>query len=574
MKLSTSLYDLKRGVLRLPVILILAIFVMIGIGGTYQLGSQFLTDPTLVKIESIMFVAYDPAQGNLQIKGIVYTIPFKELSGTMIYEFYAWNTSLHKDLAYGRISRDEFIHEVEKTKIKLVGGFITFEGVIDTAVSVDRSIPENYFYGFRYQVITPFGTLSQDSIGETIFYYVNTENNRSVILLLLTTQPRAFGDIQPVPNATISSMMLRLPRPGASTMGVVVIKDPVLVGEELVINGGVFAPSLKEESFEIYIRPSNTPIENLDISAPEKYGYVRVGTVKEGFFSVRLRYKEQGFSIRDTYELLVVARSSAGDYCALLDVPPIVFLIQSPRDPLQVSIVMTLQNVLEPFYMFLPILSLYLAYIFIAKPRSQGALEFLLARPITRRDIYFTRYVAGALVITLSTFMLFMAMVCSIGIMFGVWLDPYPSILLYAGLLVSLLAFYSLCYFISAVTSGGRYLALAIIIYLFFNIIIEIVTSIMAFTSVQGQGFDVDPFREYIILRYRMSYFNPLGVARFASYFSLKLYDAPVFVVGPDATDPLVGVVVPWAVILSSILWVLAPLVLGWLAFRRANLSR
>ncbi|MEM4789731.1 MAG: hypothetical protein QXV06_08095, partial [Ignisphaera sp.] len=55
---------------------------------------------------------------------------------------------------------------------------------------------------------------------------------------------------------------------------------------------------------------------------------------------------------------------------------------------------------------FFPIAVIYISNILVAKPRSNGALEFVLARPITRFDLYLSRYLAGVILIAISSFIL------------------------------------------------------------------------------------------------------------------------------------------------------------------------
>jgi ABC-2 type transport system permease protein len=77
------------------------------------------------------------------------------------------------------------------------------------------------------------------------------------------------------------------------------------------------------------------------------------------------------------------------------------------------------------FITFFPVVVLYLVYIYVAKPRSQGALEFVLARPITRLELYITRLFAGVLVVLTATALFYAALVLAIYLHTGVLLDLY-----------------------------------------------------------------------------------------------------------------------------------------------------
>ncbi|MGC8983311.1 MAG: ABC transporter permease, partial [Desulfurococcaceae archaeon] len=219
------------------------------------------------------------------------------------------------------------------------------------------------------------------------------------------------------------------------------------------------------------------------------------------------------------------------------------------------------------FAQFFPILMLYLAYVYIAKPRSQGALEFLLARPITRLEVYLTRLVAGVLVAVAASALFYLAAAATTAALTGVVFDVHTYVLLYAGTVLSLTAFYSLCYALSTVLKGGRYLAISIFAYLFFTIILQILVSVLAIAVVGlGPGFT----EQVTKLNYQAAYFSPLGIRQFFEYFTLVHYSAKY----GESLAPQVGDVVnPLLVALSAATWIAVPAVLGWLAFRRANLS-
>ncbi|AFH42211.1 ABC transporter permease subunit [Fervidicoccus fontis] len=214
------------------------------------------------------------------------------------------------------------------------------------------------------------------------------------------------------------------------------------------------------------------------------------------------------------------------------------------------------------FAEFFPIIVLYIVYALIAKPRGMGALEFLLARPVTRWDIYYTRYAAGVLTTITSTAVFFTSFVLGSIALIGYTLRAGQMVLLFLGVTGALVAFYSLCYFISTVASSGRYLALSVFLYIFFTIILSIIASVVAFELYGTSGNLFDMLQK---LRYELDYFSPLGLTEFASYFvsrSLSL--------APSVASSVIN---PALVIASGILWIAVPFVAGWFIFKKANLS-
>ncbi|MEM3832378.1 MAG: ABC transporter permease subunit [Thermoprotei archaeon] len=209
---------------------------------------------------------------------------------------------------------------------------------------------------------------------------------------------------------------------------------------------------------------------------------------------------------------------------------------------------------LSPFAQFFPIIFLYLVYTMIAKPRSTGALEFLLARPVTRRDIYINRYIAGLLTVLVSSGILIIVTYVSMNILIGKTLDVYNFLILYIGISGSLIAFFSLMYCISTFLKSAVYLGLSIGLYMLFYVFWAVVAILFAF-STKSNYFDI---------LYLMYYFNPNGLYNFITYFIENNYGLLTI-----KTTTINNV----AIILSSLVWIIAPATLGYLKFKKINLS-
>lgn len=212
---------------------------------------------------------------------------------------------------------------------------------------------------------------------------------------------------------------------------------------------------------------------------------------------------------------------------------------------------------INPYMMFFPIGVLYLVYIFIAKSRSSGALEFVLARPITRSGLYFSRYIAGLATIFIATsvFIIINATFCSMIIRIS--LDFWSYILLYLGVVASLATFYTICYAIASMVRSSLYLSLSIIIYLLLSIFWGIIIMIIAFTkNIQVTG------SSFYELSYTLSYLNPLQFTSLAEYFILLSYEAIPEI---HAVNPILCIVTP-------VIWITVFLILGHTRFKKINL--
>ncbi len=281
-------------------------------------------------------------------------------------------------------------------------------------------------------------------------------------------------------------------------------------------------------SIVVTVSPENLTFQPLGVVEGFAYKPVRVDPHADTF-TVRVRLGNTTMAGSINYAFLVPARSAFVN--ALLDIGVSLFL--------------------ELF----PVLYLYLAYVFMAKPRSSGVLEFILARPVTRWDVYVTRYAAGALTVAVTS----AVFIASIGIaayMLAGGVKPSALTTLYIGVAGSLLAFYTLFYAIAASLRPGSYLAASIALYLLYTMFWGLV--LVAFSFATGKGFAGIDEAGYIL-----GYLSPRGLATYTIYY-IKL-DYGIVAESEAVIAPLVA--------LSGAAWVVLLYTLGYLVFRRANLS-
>lgn len=210
------------------------------------------------------------------------------------------------------------------------------------------------------------------------------------------------------------------------------------------------------------------------------------------------------------------------------------------------------------FSFIFPAIMMYLAYVLFARPRDSGALKFLLARPVTRTQLYVSRYLGGVLTAVVSSFLLAFIPYALLSILLsssGVSLPIGIPILLFLSTAVALIGFFSLVYMLpSFIRSAGAVLGISIFLYLFFLIGMLIIANIIAYVT---GGLDmIDQ------IYYLTSYFNPLGALNFGDYYLYVEY-------GLAPTSSYVNLPL---VILSSALWIVVPFIIGLLRFNRINI--
>ncbi len=208
------------------------------------------------------------------------------------------------------------------------------------------------------------------------------------------------------------------------------------------------------------------------------------------------------------------------------------------------------------FMTFFPILFLYLSYALLAKPKSIGALEFILARPVTRWDIYLTRWVGGVLTALISPALFVLAVDATTYAILGYGMPGSVLLAVYTGMTLALVAFYSLTYMFAAGLRSSLHLAASITAYLVFVIFWSIIVLISAF--IIGAG-----FAGVASISYLLAYFNPLGAYNFAQYSIQVDY---------GLTHP-VETANPWLGGLSAIIWITATFIIGYYLFKKANLT-
>jgi len=222
------------------------------------------------------------------------------------------------------------------------------------------------------------------------------------------------------------------------------------------------------------------------------------------------------------------------------------------------SLVSGIIGVIGGFTFIFAAIMLYLAYILFSKPRDTGALKFILARPVTRRELYINRYLGGVLTAIISSFLLTFLSYSTLSILVsssGILLPVDFPLILFVSTSAALIGFFSLVYMLpSFIKSGGEMLGISIFLFLLFQIGPSVIAAIIAFTT--------GHINEIIQIIYGSYYFSPLGAESFGIYYLGLEY----------GTQPAVSSVHLPLVILSSIIWIAIPFIIGLIKFNKINI--
>jgi ABC-2 type transport system permease protein len=558
------------------------IFTLAGVGVAYAILAFIATMPN--PQQQVLYSYIDTSTGEFKLEVLLLNPDLKPIDGEISYKLGCYNATtlrqLQEDLQLGKITPEVYEEEFEKL-LRIIDEDVvrSSSGRVVVVKNLREYISRDLIYKLYINVTTVYGTIVQAiRTGAGTLYFPLEVNNKTVYVLVSTPIPFAISSIR-VTKDTITTApqetLIATPIPSAvvsvGVVGEVEMKSPGIVSTSLYALG--FEKSLlitslysfKDVYFDVYIEKLNvTEIpKTLSINDIEKY-FEHVGVVHSGIGVLELNMtllERELRPIQPSLYVLLVSRSENSTMYAITrtNISP----LQGGVTKMIVSTQIVGSVGVSLFITFFPVIVLYLVYIYIAKPRAQGALEFVLARPITRFELYTTRYFAGVLVVLVATVLFYTALVLSVYFFTGVLLDLYQSILLYAGLSLALIAFYSLCYMLSAFTSGTRYIVVSVITYMVFSILWNLLVYLVV---ISPRGFGVGLAQELMRAQYTSYYFTPLGIYYFMQYYYT------VYVTG-ESVLTVESIINPLFICISTITWITIPVVLGWLVFKKTSLS-
>jgi len=285
--------------------------------------------------------------------------------------------------------------------------------------------------------------------------------------------------------------------------------------------------------------------------------YYELGALKPGVnvFRINLGFEPPANASTIPAKLLIL--NSSGDIQAAID-----FYLDasSPRSARALLIQTASSTTFAGLFMFAafsPIMVIYVCYALMAKPRGSGALEFVLARPVTRFDVYLTRFLAGILTSFAAPAIVTAAVFTAIALTVKILPGQIPIVLLYLGLALNLAAFYSVLYAIAARSRTSTFTALAVVLFIFFTFVYQMISFLVAF------ALGAKSYEEAARTVFAMNYFSPLGFYNIAQVLAMKVYLASAS--GVEYADPVYMAA-------AAVAWILVPFAVGWLLFRRTNL--
>jgi len=172
-----------------------------------------------------------------------------------------------------------------------------------------------------------------------------------------------------------------------------------------------------------------------------------------------------------------------------------------------------------------------------ANPRSNGTLEFLLARPVTKGILYFSRFMANLLTVLVSSVIVNVVAALVISLYTGIPIASYIIIMETLGIFTNVSAYVSLTYMFGGLTRQSK-LALAIPISLYLVLL--------------AIGF----LASFSPSMHWLAYVPPSVLE---SYINDKIFNI-------SQSLSLLGSVV------SAALWVTVPAIIGYVAFKKEDI--
>lgn len=575
--MNPVLYDFKRGVLRVSVLVTLALFVLAGVGMAYMLVAMIATTPSFQN--QVLYSYIDTSTGEFKLEAVLLDPELRPVGGEVSYTLGCYNKTqlrqLEDGLKLGRITPEKYQEEFEKLlRVVDEDRVRSASGRVSLVKRLSEAVGRDYGCKLYLNITTVYGTSTQAvGMGSGKEYLPLEIGNKTTLVLVSTPGIYSISSIEVAGESiTIAPQLTEAPTPIiVTTTQVVELKGFGIVSASLYAVSSeksvllISLYSSVDTEFTVYIErlnASDMPSE-LSLNSIEKY-FERVGVVRSGVSIVELGANLLGAMLVPVKPSLNIVLLSRKDNTTMLAVARTTTnVLQTEYTKKVISMQLAGSTGASIFITFFPVVVLYLVYIYVAKPRSQGALEFVLARPITRLELYITRLFAGVLVVLTATALFYATLVLAIYLLTGVLLDLYSFVLLFAGLALALIAFYSLCYLLSALTSGTRYLVASIMTYIVFAILWSLLVYLVIISL---KGFTLSLTEELTKAQYISYYFTPLGVHNFMQYYYL------VYIGGGQSTA-IEAVVNPWLVGISTATWIIAPLAIGWLLFKKANLS-
>ena len=543
--ITPILYDFKRAFFRISTLLLLILFILAGIGMSYLVVNSLTQQYPSTNIAAIIV----DANGTCVMEGYVYDLAGNPLKAKLTLTDSDGNPLYEVDLNSTFSIRDKKLCSLFKLD--------EIEGVIESSYGETDVHTRSFYMELKDGGEVGFILLYTGNTGFTILmggpgpWWMSNQTTPHEVTRIPPSEVEYYKEfIKRVISAENPSgvAIYRLIIVSRSTgkakliLGVVNFTNMDMMKPDLMIDYSLYKVNMTFES-----------IDNMEINY-ENLTYNSLGSLRGSYVNVY----DLEIDNENNEVILRLRYDNATDYLSMN------YALLPAVDTMYVQGLLNFNVGFSLFMQFFPIVFLYLAYVLMAKPRSTGALEFIVARPITRWDLYLTRFLAGVLTAITASALFLIGINLANQVLLGVTLDLYANTLLFLGLIASLISFYALCYMIASSVRSGLYLALSIILYLLFAMFWGLIVMIYSFTV--GGG-----FMSYGENLYKISYFNPLSPGTtYAPYYVQKHYNlTPALGLLTTEEEP----VNPIAATIAPIAWTVVCFVVGYMIFKRTNLT-
>ncbi|MEM4026714.1 MAG: ABC transporter permease subunit [Sulfolobales archaeon] len=545
MSLSPIIYDLRRSILRISTIMLLLLALLAGVGLTYLLKVSLLQGG--VALEDVNFIgALAVGLDRSYLLGAVFNKNGEPLSSVRA-ELYLGSSRIletfsnDSGLIYAELNTRDLMKEI----------------MSQAPIPLQTPASPTAF-------ATPTLYLSKDSANITVtgVLYTSAGDNRSMPLVIFRWASgylplsASYPKIQEgLPYTYLDSMILAVDSKGIKSMvfgfsfdggSIRPLTDPLYynisktsLNMSIMIGAPIAGPARASPNvFGLQI-----PNINLSEISLQYYGNLR------GFLSeVYLKAPEDLMrDLRYGVVIIDVNKSSADQNTLIISFNSV--------SPITAAATGTLSSSIAIIMMLFTISVVYLSNQLMARPRSSGELEFILSKPITRRDLFINRYVAQLVSLAIMTLLFTVVFQISTTAFLGFSYDALTLVYLYASVMLALAGFLSLIYSIATSLRSGMYMGLAILLYMILVIFWDAIMFLLAFTV-----FGISSLQDIQDFTSRSLYFNP----RIATRFFVEL--AQNHIIGTQLSlDPLY-------VAISIASWIFIPPILAYIRFRRIPL--
>ncbi len=538
MRTGPVLYDLRRSVLRISTLVLLALAILAGVGMTYLFSVAFLQGG--VALEDVNFMGALAARGGrAYLIGVSFDSEGRPIEGLRVElllggRVVAEASSNREGLVVSELGVEELLKAVA-----------TVPGVPAPAQPAALPVPTlrlvkgsvNLTVGGtpeRWELPGPSGVVSYKRV--------------SAYVLDLGIRPKVYQQSRGGPSLIyVDSTVLKM---GGGRVSAVVFgfsldgEGPRAIEDPICYNATRTAVSV-----QLLFMAGGVPVEAYGpLSVPANGTMVYYGSLGGFWSKLDLRIPEElarGAGAR----LLVVGVNASSRGYEYYSGSLFTWASRALRT-VALSATGSINIVLQVFV----IAAIYLSNQLMAKPRSSGELEFVLSGPVTRADLFINRYVAQlmAFAVMAATFVLALQVSSSAWLSFS--LDAGSATYVFAAAFLTMVAFLSLSYSIASSLRPGLYMAAAVAAYVVFMLFWD--------TLMYALGFSLGlrSYQEISEFASRSVYFNP----RIAGAFFVEQLQSSIL--GTRGTlDPLYAT-------LSIVAWVAVPPILAYLRFRRIPL--